>query len=333
MRKSIIIIVLVVGALYGQCPTVGYILTNSGEIGIIGTSSFSVKVDNGLTYNSEVVYPSCGTRHVVRYSTFTGQQDPYITPLVWHRFDTGANIFYFKPPTSDTCSLNSPDALISTLGVGIDKTCPIPWDFMLNTDGAGWNPPNPYNLRATDLYDLTLRWSHSWESNVPETEYIIKRSSTLNGTYTNYSTTSFLSKVVSSGGYYKVYAKLDGKLSAGFAGPTYVTGPPKNILDLDNDNIEKIVESDSFDSRILRINSTPSNPNISIIYSINELSDANISIFDLAGRKITELVNEQKGQGEYSITWNAGSSVPSGVYLVVLQAGNTIDKTKVTLLK
>ncbi|MGH2574326.1 MAG: T9SS type A sorting domain-containing protein, partial [Ignavibacteria bacterium] len=55
-------------------------------------------------------------------------------------------------------------------------------------------------------------------------------------------------------------------------------------------------------------------------------------IFDILGREITTLVNEQLTPGTYEIEWNALKS-PSGVYYYKLSAGDFTETKKMVLLK
>ena len=79
----------------------------------------------------------------------------------------------------------------------------------------------------------------------------------------------------------------------------------------------------------------PFNPTTSISYDIPEGGmNVNMSIYDLRGRLVTELVNEfQEGSADsYQVMWNA-SNASSGIYLLVLNAGNDIKTQKITLIK
>ena len=57
-----------------------------------------------------------------------------------------------------------------------------------------------------------------------------------------------------------------------------------------------------------------------------------IKVYDVLGREIETLVNEQKILGNYNITFNAGK-LASGVYLYRIQAGNFWETKKMMLLK
>lgn len=86
-------------------------------------------------------------------------------------------------------------------------------------------------------------------------------------------------------------------------------------------------------TKILKTFNSPGNPSIAIEYTLEKKDIINISIYDIAGRKIAELINEIKDKGRYKIHWDTNNTVPTGIYLVVLQSGQSIDKAKVTLLK
>jgi hypothetical protein len=58
----------------------------------------------------------------------------------------------------------------------------------------------------------------------------------------------------------------------------------------------------------------------------------NISIYDISGRKVAEVMNTQLEAGYYSVNFNA-SVLPSGVYLYRITAGTFNDVKKMTLLK
>ena len=57
-----------------------------------------------------------------------------------------------------------------------------------------------------------------------------------------------------------------------------------------------------------------------------------LKIFDLLGREIAVLVNEQKQAGVHSVYWNA-VGFPSGVYFYRLQAGSFVETRKLIVLK
>ena len=83
---------------------------------------------------------------------------------------------------------------------------------------------------------------------------------------------------------------------------------------------------------ISNIYPNPFNPSVTIDYSIPEMSLVNISIYDLKGVKVAELINDNIESGYHSISWN-GSNHASGVYIVQIQANGFNDTQKIMLLK
>ena len=76
----------------------------------------------------------------------------------------------------------------------------------------------------------------------------------------------------------------------------------------------------------------PFNPNTRIKYSIPQLSNVVIEVFDILGNEIEILVNEEKSVGTYELTWNA-ASLPSGVYFYQIKAGDFVETKKMILMK
>ena len=58
----------------------------------------------------------------------------------------------------------------------------------------------------------------------------------------------------------------------------------------------------------------PFNPNTTIKYSIKERGFVQLKVYDVLGKEIATLVNEEKLQGSYSVSFN-GNDLPSGVYV------------------
>lgn len=57
-----------------------------------------------------------------------------------------------------------------------------------------------------------------------------------------------------------------------------------------------------------------------------------LEVFDILGRKVATLVNEQKAPGVYHGVLD-GTALASGIYLYQLRAGNFIPTHKAPLLK
>jgi hypothetical protein len=57
-----------------------------------------------------------------------------------------------------------------------------------------------------------------------------------------------------------------------------------------------------------------------------------LNIYDLLGREVAVLVNEQKPAGRYSVTWDA-SRFSSGIYFYRLRAAGFRETKRMILLK
>lgn len=74
----------------------------------------------------------------------------------------------------------------------------------------------------------------------------------------------------------------------------------------------------------------PFNPATVISYELAERASVRLSVFDIMGREVAALVNEEQPAGEYSVQWNA-LDMSSGVYYYRIQAGS-FSETKTLLL-
>ncbi len=76
----------------------------------------------------------------------------------------------------------------------------------------------------------------------------------------------------------------------------------------------------------------PFNPTTILNYSIPKSSFVTIKVYDVIGREVAVLVNEEKPAGDYSIIFNA-SNLASGIYFYKMQAGRFEKTKKLILLK
>ena len=82
----------------------------------------------------------------------------------------------------------------------------------------------------------------------------------------------------------------------------------------------------------------PFNPTTKVKYTVASLNSSQegtlvlLKIYDVLGREVAALVNEEKPAGNYELNWNA-ASLPSGVYFYQLKAGSYVETKKMLLLK
>jgi hypothetical protein len=76
----------------------------------------------------------------------------------------------------------------------------------------------------------------------------------------------------------------------------------------------------------------PFNPTTVISYQLPVISNVKLSVYDVLGKEVTTLVNEQKPAGNYTVQWNA-AGLPSGIYFYKLQAGTYTATKKLVVIK
>lgn len=76
----------------------------------------------------------------------------------------------------------------------------------------------------------------------------------------------------------------------------------------------------------------PFNPSTTIKFAIPEVSNVKLTIYNILGQKVAELVNSTLEAGSYTFNWNA-MNVASGLYFYELNTNNFTAIKKMTLLK
>jgi photosystem II stability/assembly factor-like uncharacterized protein len=89
--------------------------------------------------------------------------------------------------------------------------------------------------------------------------------------------------------------------------------------------------------QLLQNSPNPFNPSTNIKFYIPNTSDVTIKIYDILGREVNTLINQQTTAGYHLVYWNGkdsrGEAVSSGVYIYRLTAGNFSETKKMNLLK
>lgn len=76
----------------------------------------------------------------------------------------------------------------------------------------------------------------------------------------------------------------------------------------------------------------PFNPSTTIQYSVPQLSDVSIKVYDVLGKEVANLVDAQHTQGVYEVAFDA-SNLASGMYIYTIKAGNFTSSKKMLLMK
>ena len=76
----------------------------------------------------------------------------------------------------------------------------------------------------------------------------------------------------------------------------------------------------------------PFNPSTTIKFTIPQESKVQLNVYNILGEKVSQLLNEVKDAGSYSVNMNA-SNLSSGVYIYRLQAGLKVFTNRMILMK
>ncbi len=76
----------------------------------------------------------------------------------------------------------------------------------------------------------------------------------------------------------------------------------------------------------------PFNPSAKVMFDLPRIADVKLSVWDLAGRKITNLTEGRLPVGRHTIEWNANGS-PAGLYIFVLETDKRRFMTKGALVR
>lgn len=91
------------------------------------------------------------------------------------------------------------------------------------------------------------------------------------------------------------------------------------------------------DNAYLSVSPNPFKQSTSLCFNVTKPSHVNISVYDIQGKLILTLTNENKVKGKYITIWDGkdknGKEVKPGLYLVRLQSGRNIHTCKVILFK
>jgi hypothetical protein len=76
----------------------------------------------------------------------------------------------------------------------------------------------------------------------------------------------------------------------------------------------------------------PFNPSTNIRFELPTNGFVRLTVFDVAGKEVSVLVNERINAGSYSVDWNAGNN-PSGVYFYRIETEKFTDTKRMILVK
>jgi plastocyanin len=103
-----------------------------------------------------------------------------------------------------------------------------------------------------------------------------------------------------------------------------ITATAVNSVDDETNSPEKFQLSQNYPN--------PFNPSTTIKYNLTEPAKVSLKVYNLLGKEVAGLVNENKNAGSYEVEFDA-STLPSGIYLYELKTSSFIQTKKMILLK
>jgi hypothetical protein len=99
-----------------------------------------------------------------------------------------------------------------------------------------------------------------------------------------------------------------------------------------NTIVSNEVEDKPIEFRLDQNYPNPFNPTTNIKYSVGEAGPVNITVYNVMGQKVAEVLNTTKSAGSYQVSWNATGQA-SGIYYYRLTAPGVVLTRQMTLIK
>jgi len=240
-------------------------------------------------------------------------------------------------------------------GAGGQYIAVIPkYNLIIGTHASRFDPQDTRNLRSeilntiipffeispvinTNIYNNSDNLIITWESHShPELEYYkIEYSDNPNFLYNyeeifiddNYFV--FDQNQLENGIEY--YFRVTAYTSMGWSDHSDIISGTLEILETDVVNITS--NNFSLDQNY----PNPFNPITTLRYNLPKASQVNVSVYDMLGNIVKNLVNKNQSSGSKSIQWDAtnneGEVVSAGVYIYMIKAGDFSQTKKMILLK
>ena len=312
-----------------------YLLTGFGHVlsnTIRGNIFYFSTVTSIKGYNISVTPPQ---QVMNLYITGSKQLDGMVT-------DTSGNLYvadYDYQGTNDKIfKINLSTQSFSTFvppGQGLGSPQDIEFDPENNRlIVANWFNGSP--IQAVSLSDSTV--TNLVQSSIGNFDGIARDTSG------NYYFTSWGTNKVHK--YDKNFINTPVEIASGFNGPANISYNPKgNLLVVPNFNtnsviyinlntigIKKIEKEIPGGYRLYQNYPNPFNPKTKITFDIFNPGKVRLSIYDIAGKEIKTLINEEISTGKYEISFDA-TGLSSGVYIYRLESGNFSDTKKMSIIK
>jgi hypothetical protein len=120
--------------------------------------------------------------------------------------------------------------------------------------------------------------------------------------------------------------------------PNYYAGGWRQIVEMDFTTADKggpilsELSSSASAAQVGQNYPNPLNPVTTIQYNVSSSTHVSLKIYDITGRLVSTLVDDQKSPGAYTVSWN-GSQHASGIYFYRFEAGDVSQTHRMILMK
>ncbi|MDP8207406.1 MAG: carboxypeptidase regulatory-like domain-containing protein [Candidatus Electryonea clarkiae] len=288
--------------------------------------------------------PAEGTELALGYHNFTWHQAPQVTPGVQVLYD----IYISTDPgypgeliaenLHDTSSVRQIETRGRYYWTVLAHVIPDEgtWANSANSFTVGLRAPEtfdlmfPENESAHDLGEVTLIWENAHDPDGDQLSYAVFISTDPNDLDEPYATgineSYFVFDVQDAYRYYWKIRALDGYGQLTDSESTW-------SFQVVNMNDASEIKADiPKEFAIQSLHPNPFNSTLNIVFAVPELSNNNLSVYDILGRQIAVLGNGQFKPGYHQFAWNA--QVSSGIYFLNINSSSGWTETrKITLIK
>lgn len=128
---------------------------------------------------------------------------------------------------------------------------------------------------------------------------------------------------------------IDAGVDLGF--PFHGNAPDLGAFESDYVTAVSLEKSSSPIFRLYPNYPNPFNPVTSIRYALTQKAEVRLAVYDVLGRRVRLLLNDDQPPGEYGIDWNGaddgGVAVPGGVYFYRITAGHATQTGKALFIR
>ncbi len=207
------------------------------------------------------------------------------------------------------------------------------------------SPSKPQNFRITNTSPgpMNLAWNANQESDI--SSYDVQRNDlTIQSGWVSIATTSsttytdhdymWASTFGNDRLQYKVRAKDTQNKYSVFSDIASTTAEPNsNAGHQTNPCADAVIAAETPQENSLGQNyPNPFNPSTQIRFGLSQPTHVTLVVYDMLGREVARLADEEMDAGYHSVTWSAGN-VSSGVYIYRLAAGNVVQVKRMVVMK